>query len=327
MKVLAVGEVMMRLTPPSYKLIEQTDNLDLSFSGTGLNILSGLARNGISTSILTNVPNNSVGDAAKAYTRRLGVSDTFVNQVGNHIGIYFLEVGYGNRPSQVTYLNRDESAFCVEDTSTKLIDEAIISHDIVHVCGIALSTSEKSRKLILDVVKRAVKNNKIIIFDFNFRPSLNQGIEMQRLLEDYQFILKSSTIVFGNKLDLSKLYASPKLDENELLKQFFIDYPNIKLFCGTSKSKDNKIYATIHTKERSIKSSEKELTIFDRIGTGDSYAFGIIYGFIKNWNLEKSIEFAVTASELAHTTFGDSSVLSEGFITKYMENPNQGIFR
>lgn len=327
MKVLAVGEVMMRLTPPFYKMIEQTDTLDLSFSGTGLNILSGLARNGIETGILTNVPNNSVGHAASAFIRRLGVSDRWVNKVGQHIGTYFLELGYGNRPSQVTYLNREASSFCSYTRSKKEIEKVVEQFDVIHVCGIALSTSKISRQLILDTVKIASINNKKIIFDFNFRPSLNETIDLEQLRKDYAYILKCSDIVFGSPRDIANLYQTDNKDESKLLSNFFEDYSNVKLFCGTIRSLEEKLQGIIYTKDLQYRSNEKNLTTFDRIGTGDAYAFGIVFGLIRNWSLQDTVEFASTAADLSHTTFGDSSILDEIFIKKYMQDPHTQVFR
>lgn len=89
MKILAFGEVMMRLTPPQYKLIQQTDNVDLSFTGTGVNILSSLAHFGYDTSMLTILPDNQVGRAAAGAIRSLGIKDEFVRYQGDHMGLYF----------------------------------------------------------------------------------------------------------------------------------------------------------------------------------------------------------------------------------------------
>lgn len=327
MNVLAVGEVMMRLTPPHHKLIEQTDTLDLSFSGTGLNILSGLSRNGIKTSLLTSLPNNAVGKAASSFIRKLGVNDDWITFSGNHIGTYFLELGIGNRPSQVTYLNRSSSSFCQEKIDSSKIESSILAHDMVHICGIALSTSEESRTLILETVRFASLNQKIIVFDFNFRPSLNQGINYQRLIEDYRFVLKHAQIVFGSMRDLMNLYEKKDLTENELLQLFFDDNPQIQLFSGTKRKEDNSLSGVIYTSDQQVRSDSRSLSIYDRIGTGDAYASGILLGFMREWDLQEIVDFATAAAELAHTTFGDSPLLDESFINKYLSHPEMTVFR
>nr|SUY83493.1 carbohydrate kinase [Clostridioides difficile] len=112
MNILAFGEIMMRLSVPDYKFLTQTNELNYIITGTGLNILSGLKNFGYNTYMLTKLPNNNVGKASSANIRKLGVKDDFITYGGNHIGVYFLENGYGERPSEVTYLNRLNSSFC-----------------------------------------------------------------------------------------------------------------------------------------------------------------------------------------------------------------------
>ncbi len=328
MKVLAIGEVMMRLTPPSYKMIEQTDTLDLSFSGTGLNILSGLARNNIEVGILTGLPDNAVGKAAGSFIRKLGVRDQWVNYQGNHIGTYFLELGYGMRASQVTYLNRSESSFCSQPITEERLEEGIKDSQMIHICGIALSTSSISRDLVLRAVAIAHRLGKKVIFDFNYRPSLNQETNQKQLIHDYHTILKQADIVFGSSRDISNLFELVDQSEEELLKRFFEAFPNVAWFSGTkrSESKGN-ISGFIVTRELKVVSSGSSLTIYDRIGTGDAYAVGVLMGYIHNWSLEETVAFATASAELAHTTFGDSPVLDEVFIRRYMADPHNKVYR
>lgn len=327
MNILAIGEVMMRLTPPSHKMIEQATTLDLSFSGTGLNILSGLSRNQVNTSILTGLPDNAVGLAAASFIRKLGVSDEWIHFSGNHIGTYFLEQGYGSRPSQVTYLNRDASSFCQEEIPHSLIESAIDAHDIIHVCGIALSTSTVSRKLILDAVDLAYTKNKKIMFDFNYRPSLNEGVDYKQLLEDYCFILERSYLVFGSSRDIGNLYGSTDESEEKLIETFFKDFSQVNWFSGTKRGSKDTLKGVIHTRDSMVESTARELSIFDRIGTGDAFAAGLILGNLREWSLQESVDFATSCAELAHTTFGDSPVLNEAFVKQYMEQPEVQVFR
>lgn len=155
MKILAFGEVMMRLTPPEYKMIEQTNTLDLSFNGTGVNILSGLARFGYDASLITQLPDNHVGKAASGFLRRLRIDDSMIGYNGDHIGLYFLEMGYGNRPSQVTYLNRLNSSFGESTMKDYDIDAAVEMSDIIHICGITLSLGEGTREAAVELAKKA----------------------------------------------------------------------------------------------------------------------------------------------------------------------------
>lgn len=328
MKVLAIGEVMMRLTPPSHKMIEQTDTLDLSFSGTGLNILSGLSRNNVKTSLLTGLPDNSVGKAATVFTRKLGVDTEWICHQGNHIGTYFLELGFGNRPSQVTYLNREASSFCSEVIPDNKIEAAVESHDIIHICGIALSTSLVSRQLILRAVKFAFETGKKIIFDFNYRPSLNTRVDHEQLFSDYLYILERSHLVFGSLRDLAHFYQTDSMTEEALIDKLLTDFKEIEWFTGTTRTENQGLSGWLITnKGERVVSPPHVITVFDRIGTGDAYASGIILGYIRGWSLQETVDFATCAADLAHTTFGDSPILDESFIRRFMTNPEAQVFR
>jgi uncharacterized protein len=129
MKIGAFGEVMLRLTPPNYLLLEQGHTIRMEYTGTGVNILGNLAHFGLSTWMLTNVPDNRLGDAAKANLRQLGMNTDFVGKYHNHMGIYFAEVGYGARPTYVTYQNRHSSSFGVSKPENYPFEELGISYD------------------------------------------------------------------------------------------------------------------------------------------------------------------------------------------------------
>src|SRR5690625_3403263 len=111
-RIKAFGEVMMRLEVPNYRTLTQTNTLDISYSGTGVNVLSALSQYGHDTAMITKLPNNSVGDAAIAHLRRLGIHTEDIVRGGDFIGQYFLEKGFSVRPSKVTYGERKTSSFC-----------------------------------------------------------------------------------------------------------------------------------------------------------------------------------------------------------------------
>ena len=115
MKIAAFGEVMLRFTPPEYLMLEQTEQLRMNFVGTGVNLLANLAHFQLETALITKLPANRLGEAGKAALRKLGISDQWVGEKGDHIGSFFAEMGYGIRPTQVTYQNRHQSAFGISE--------------------------------------------------------------------------------------------------------------------------------------------------------------------------------------------------------------------
>lgn len=336
MKILAFGEVMMRLVPPEHKMIEQTDSLDLSFSGTGLNILSNLSRFGYETELLTSLPDNQVGKAASSYVRKLGVKDNVVYS-GNHIGLYFLEMGFGGRPSVVTYLNRSESSFSKSVTDDYDIDLYIDHFDIIHICGISLMISDSVRETTIKIAEKAHKLNKIVCFDFNYRPSLDANNTIDAVREQYENILPYCDIVFGGIRDLTELLdfsikepIESTLDALEETSKQFIEKYNIKIFAGTLRENtDEKQYlkAFMRNANGFSVSSQHELAVLDRIGTGDAFASGIITGFIEKWTNKKTVEFATSNAVLAHTTYGDTPLLSKEIVEDYMSGNRTSVLR
>ncbi|MBM6615286.1 sugar kinase [Desemzia sp. RIT804] len=329
MKILAFGEVMMRLTPPEYKLIEQTTTVDLSFNGTGVNILSGLSHFGYQTSLLTQLPDNHVGKAAAGFVRKLGIDDSNIGYSGNHIGLYFLEMGYGNRPSEVTYLERLNSAFGVSTLADYDIEKIINEFDIIHICGITLSLGEGTREAATELAEKAHQSGKIVCFDFNFRPSLNKNHSHEWIKKQYERILPYCTVVFGGERDLKELLDFSG-DTIEQLSQKFMEKYGVQYFSGSKRSKSNTgghLSGFLHTSKGFSESPTYELKIFDRIGTGDAFAAGVITGIIEEWSATRTVNFAVCNAVLAHTTFGDSPLIEKDMVEKFMNNELNSVIR
>lgn len=332
MNVLAFGEVMMRLAVPNHKLLEQTETLEMTFSGTGLNILSSLAHNGVKTRLFTVLPDNAVGRTAKSFVRRLGVSDKLIPMNGQHIGSYFLEMGYGNRPSEVTYMNRSESAFCQTKLTDQEMEQALENIDLLHICGIALSTSRQSRENALNLAKVAKKLGINICFDFNYRLSLAKVEEHGVLIDSYKQILHASDIVFGSEKDLRLLLKMEQAEDEprERLYQKFMEEYQVRYFAGTHKANEGSqrfLQGFLAFQGDVVYSKKREVISYDRIGTGDAFAAGILLGLIEKWELQEIVEFASVNAQLAYTTYGDSPILRREFIQAKMADEDNDIIR
>lgn len=322
MKVLSYGEIMMRMNPSENKKISQTDQMNFSFTGSGLNVLSGLAQSGYEVATLTVLPNNNLGKAAAGEIRKLGVSDQNIIFDGNHIGIYILEMGYGSRPSEVTYLNRSMSSFNNFVLENDVLEKALIGVDAVHICGISLTTSKTSRANALNLAKLANEKGLDVCFDFNFRSSLNAGADMSDLLAAYKTILKYGTIAFGSLRDLTDLLKITGESEEEIVAEFMETYA-MKIFAGTyRKEKNNEkiLQGFMYKDGKKVISKEVDYEVLDRIGGGDAYVSGILTGLNEKWPDTKTVDFATNYGALAHTTMGDSPLLSKEFVLNYMEH-------
>ena len=314
----------MRLNPHVYERLEQANTLEFSFTGTGLNFLAGLSLHDIDTDLISALPDNRLGDVSKSRIKMHGVGTKNIHQVGNHIGSYIIELGYGVRPSQVTYLNRAHSSFNTYILSDNDIESCVLNLDVLHICGIALSTSEVSMSNACKLVAKAHEHNKQIIFDFNFRPSLNETMTMDRLKEAYEYILKHSHTVFGSMRDVSRFMDCQK---DEDIHQFMNEY-GIEVFAGSVKSSNdgqNYLQGKLYTQNKTYTSSKLIIQTLDRIGTGDAFASSLVASLLKGKDPQWSVEYASVASQLAFTTMGDVPLLSEEFILEHMDDPKDVI--
>lgn len=336
MKIAAFGEIMMRLTPPEYLMLEQTKELRLDFTGTGVNILSNLAHFGCQTSLLTNLPDNRLGEAAKASIRQLGIADQWLGYLGDHIGSYFAEMGFGPRPTQVTYQNRRNSSFGVSGASDYDFDAFLMETDLVHICGIALSLTEATREAAFVLAEKAHALGKKVCFDFNFRPSLNEAHGVPFMKEQYERMLPYCDLVFGSQRDLTDLLDMP-LDKTiepvdqfgELVQRFMKNY-QIEQFAGTFRQGEgDKRYLTgfLFDSENYVQAAPREIINLDRIGAGDAYAAGVLLGYSEAWPLLETVEFATANGVLAHTIQGDVPLTTRKQVRHIMEQPTVDLIR
>lgn len=326
---------MLRMMPPNYKTLTQSNTLEYLFTGTGVNILSALYQMGDEGYLTTCLPDNAVGKAASAEIRKLGIRDSFVHYGENHMGIYFLEQGIGNRASQVTYLNRKDSSFGlsqIDDYDLSCLD----GMDALHVCGISLALNENLRNVAFEFVKEAKKRHIKVIFDCNFRPSLWNKSERPFAKPIYEKMLGYADIVFAGLKDATLLlekevdHSLPYDQQLECaFKQMCEDY-NIEIIFGTNRSsKHQQDYITGYMfKDSTLYVSQNyELTVFDRVGGGDGFAAGAIHGCFHEMNNYELIEYATCSGVLAHTTYGDSPIMSKKNIIDFMINGKSDVKR
>lgn len=237
MRIGAYGEVMLRLNPPEYFTLEQTEVLRFMYTGTGVNILGNLARFDIESELMTALPENRLGDAALAKLKGLGIQTKYVVQTGQHMGSYFAEMGYGARPTEITYQNRLNSSFSLTAFPSETTSVFVEGLDLIHICGISLSLTEETVETAITLAKQAHEAGKKICFDFNFRPSLNQEIgKKAQMKARYECILPYCTVVLGSIRDLIELLEWERGDLSEIeLIQTFLKYYGIDWFAGTKR--------------------------------------------------------------------------------------------
>lgn len=334
--IAAYGEIMMRLEVPDNLLLRQAENLKYSFTGTGVNVTGLLSQFGYDTSLISAVPENSIGTAAIGAIRRLGIHSDFIIKNNDNLGMYFLEQGFGNRPSNVTYTNRQQSSFNTTDISEYDIVQSMKGVDVLHICGISLAMNNLTQNNILTIVKVAKEQGIKIVFDCNFRPSLWGENGNQRAKPYYETILREADIVIMSEKDAINTLnlTTTKERKEEQLEELLLvvaEKFNIDIIAGTIRtiqgSNQNNIKGYLFKNGTMYYSEDFEVNILDRIGTGDAYTCGVIHGELSNMDPQEMVTFSTASCALAHTISGDTPLFDTDDIIKIINEEKNDIER
>lgn len=332
-RIAAFGEVMMRLQVPGFELLAQGDTLKYSFSGTGVNVASALARYGHCGYLITRLPENPLGDAAAAYLRKLGIDTAYVSRGGKYVGMYFLENGFGVRPSRVTYTNRMDSSFNTAPEEAYDFAAVAAEIDAVHFCGITLAMNDGVRMHMKSLAKAVKQRGGMVIFDCNYRPSLWGEEGYAKAKPHYEEMLQLADIVMMNEKDaLLTLGMTATAEEREeqlieLIPQVAKRY-NIAVIAGTHRfvhtDNSHSLRGFIYQDGQFAFSDLLTFSVYDRIGAGDAFASGIIHGVLEGIDPGKTVRFAAAAGMLAHTVTGDTPMATEAEIVRAMTQASAG---
>lgn len=318
MKVITFGEILLRLAPIGHKKLFQNDIFETSFCGAEANVAVSLANYGIDSCFITKVPDNEVGQAAINSLRYFGVDTSKIIKGGERLGLYYLEKGASQRPSKVLY---DRAFSSIANSKTEEFDwERIFDGvDWFHFSGINPALSVSMSELSLEACKAAKRKGVTVSCDINYRSKLwtrDQANEtMSRLMEFVDVCIgneEDADNVFGIKADntdvLSGSVDHKSYEEvaKKISDQFDCKYVAITLRTSLSAS-TNKWAGMLYSsnEDEYVLSKEYTIDIVDRVGSGDSFAAGIIYSLISEFKEQEAIEFAVAASCLKHTLEGD----------------------
>lgn len=327
--IAAFGEVVMRLQVPGHELLTQANTLNYSFSGTGVNVTSALARFGHTGYLVSTLPKNALGDAAVSYLQKLGISQSFINRSGDYLRMYFLENGFGARASRVTNSNRQDTSFNIAQGETYDFEKIAKEIDIVHFCGITLAMNDHVRQSMNSFAKAVKENGGTVVFDCNFRPALWGENGYRKAKPYYEGMLHLADIVMMNEKDAKFILgmetkeAERKAQLIDLIPRVAAEY-NISVIAGTHRSINSDTTHSLRGflyKDKSFTFSDSlTFPVLDRIGAGDAFTTGIVHGEIKEYSPEKTVSFAVTAGMLAHTVVGDTPMSTENDILRAMDN-------
>jgi 2-dehydro-3-deoxygluconokinase len=322
-RVVTFGEIMLRLSPPGFERLLQTPALTATFGGGEANVAVSLAHFGLESVYVTALPTHAIGEAAVRALRAEGVHTDRVVRSGHRVGIYFAEAGASQRASTVVY-DRAHSSIAQLAADAIQWPEIMAGAAWFHVSGITPALGAEAAESTRRAIDAARAAGARVSFDLNFRRKLWSEAEAQRVVgplmrqvdvvianeEDLQSVL--GIHVAGTDVTAGRLESSGFRDAAERVTRDFGPRTVAITQRESFSASDNGWSALLWdaTTGRMLTSQRYEIRVVDRIGGGDSFAAGLIYGFISGRGAEETLRFAVAASALKHTVPGDFNRVS-----------------
>lgn len=336
-RYITFGEIMLRLKPPGAERFFQSPHFEATFGGGEANVAVALARFGGDAAYVSFIPANPIGDACVADLRRHGIDTSRIVRKGHRLGIYFLEGGANQRPSVVVY---DRAGSAIAEAKTGDVDwgNALAGGNWFHITGITPAISLSAAELSLEAVKKAREMGLKVSCDLNYRKNLwKYGKSAPEVMGE---LIKYADVAIGNEEDCQKALGisvpvdveSGKLATEQykkLTEKVLSTYTNLSHIAVTlreSKSADENGWSgVLHTGKEFLVSRRYEIKdIVDRVGTGDSFAAGLIFGLACFASAQEALEFAVAASCLKHSIPGDQAILSLSEVKALMGGSGSG---
>ena len=321
MKVVCFGELMLRLAPEGYLRFVQADSFGATYGGGEANVSVSLANYGLDAKFVTKLPTHEIGQAAVNSLRKYGVDTSDIARGGSRVGIYFIEKGASQRPSKVIY-DRAHSSISEakrEDFDWKKILEGA---DWFHFTGITPALGDNVAEITLDALKVAKELGLTVSCDLNYRKKLwskQKAGEVMATLMPYVDVCianeEDAGDVFGIHADATDITTGKLSREGyisvakELADRFGFKAVAITLRESLS-AFDNNWAAMLYVDGEAIFSKKYAVHIVDRVGGGDSFGAGLIYGMLNKMSNKDALEFAVAASCLKHSIEGDYNLMS-----------------
>jgi 2-dehydro-3-deoxygluconokinase len=336
-KVVTFGEIMLRLKPLTYERFFQSPILEATFGGGEANVAVSLANFGMDAAFVTVLPSNDIGDACVAELRRFGVDTSLIRRGKGRMGIYFLEAGANQRPSKVIY-DRDYSAISLSKPGDINWEKVFEGRTWFHITGITPAISATAAELSVEAVECAKKMGLTVSCDFNFRKNLwRYGKSATEVMPE---IVRHVDVGIANEEDCQKslgISVDVEVEKGELnIEQYKMltgkvieRFPQMKIIAITlreSRSADNNGWsACLYDGNEFYLSCRYDITdIVDRVGGGDSFAAGLIYGLNNYGSKEDALNFAVAASCLKHSIIGDFNRVTVSEVEKLMAGDASG---
>jgi len=338
-KIVTFGEIMLRLSPPGFKRFSQTYHFDVVYGGGESNVAVSLANYGLNSSFVSRIPQNDIGECAIMELRKRNVDTSHVARGGDRLGIYFLETGAVSRGSKVIY-DRANSGMASIDAGMINWTEVFKDADWFHWTGITPAISQGAANACLEAIQLANELGITVSTDLNYRKKLwKYGKTPGEVMPD---LVSGCDVILGNEEDAEKHFGlHPEgVDVTEggtidgssylsVLKQLKEMFPRAKKLIttlrGSISASHNTWTGVLYDGKKMFEAPSYDMThIVDRVGGGDSFMGGLIYGLLEFEDDQKALNFAVAASCLKHTIKGDANLVSVEEVKKLMDGDKSG---
>lgn len=339
-KVVTFGEIMLRLATPGYQRFIQSNSLNATFGGGEANVAVSLANYGIPAEFVTRLPQNDIAEWALSELRKYRVGTSYIARGGERVGIYFLETGAVARSSKVVY---DRANSSIADIKPGTINwrEVLKDAQWFHWTGITPALSQGAAESCLEAIKVANELGVTVSTDLNFRKNLwKYGKSASEVMPA---LVEGCDIILGNEEDAEKVFgikpegfdvAHTGGDVNaaefesvctQLMKRFPRAKKVIITLRGSINANHNTWGGCLYS-DKLYQSRRYDIThIVDRVGGGDSFMGGLIYGLISYpQDDQKALDFAVAASCLKHTVYGDFNLVTVPEVETLMKGDGSG---
>lgn len=337
-KVVTFGEIMLRLSTPGFTRFVQSQNFDATYGGGEANVAVSLSNYGLNSFFVSKLPKHEIGQSAVNHLRRYGVNTNYIARDGERVGIYFLESGASQRASKVVY-DRANSAITNVNTNDFDWDEIFEGCDWFHWTGITPALGKNAQIVLKEALAVAKSKNIKVSCDLNFRKKMWSTEEAQSVMKP---LMEYVDVCIANEEDAEKSLGEKagktnieqaSIDEEgyfnlaqHLKTKYQFDAVAITLRESYSASKNGWSAVLLDDQDCSTpyRSKKYDIQIVDRVGGGDSFASGLIFGLLNYEDTKQSLEFAVGASCLKQTIPGDFNLVSVNEVEKLVKGDGSG---
>jgi 2-dehydro-3-deoxygluconokinase len=325
-RVITFGEIMLRLSAPGFARFTQALNFNVVYGGSEANVSVSLSHFGMKAEHVTRFPSNDLGKAATQTLNRYGVNTNNIQYGDERMGLYFLENGAIHRPSKIVY-DRFDSAFAHIKKGSVDWDTIMKEASWFHWSGITPAISQGAADVCHEAILAARKHDVPVSGDINYRRNLWQYGKAVR--DVMPALIENCDYIIGGETDFENCLGIKGDNYEHSCKLVIKANPGVKKIASTLRdsvnSSHNKIAGVLFNGKELVQSKEYDLThIVDRVGAGDAFMAGLIYGWLTKKNDQQTVEFAAAACALKHTIEGDVNTVSAEEVETLVRGENIG---